>query len=151
MNKDYWEERPYEESLPPMQYEQGGDYSGEFDKEPEGWQEYWLVVGGVSHLAEQAIESVGGRVERLMAHHNLSTSLLFAVCLLHDEHDEDDDQGFGWFTDDGEKARQLYICSADAHHDLYIYCVDGSIPRFETGTPELRIITEAEWFAMDEE
>ena len=64
--------------------------------------------------------------------------------------DDDDDQGFSFFTDDGKKARQFYVCSADAHHDLYILCADGSIPRFESDRSVLRVITEGEWFAMED-
>lgn len=116
------------------------------DEETEGWQEYWLVVGGVSKAAEEAIESVDGRVQRVTAVRGFSIPALYAVCLLYD--DNDDDQGFCWHTDDGEKARKLFIASADAHHDLYIYCADGSVPRFESDTTQLRIATEAEWFAL---
>lgn len=116
------------------------------DEETEGWQEYWLVVGGVSEQAQEAIESVDGKVQRVTNVRGFSTPALYAVCLLYD--DNDDDQGFCWHTDDGERARKLFICSADAHHDLYIYCADGSIPRFESDTTQLRIVTEEEWFEM---
>lgn len=116
------------------------------EEETEGWQEYWLVVGGVSEQAQEAIESVDGKVQRVTNVRGFSTPALYAVQLLY--HPDDDDQGFCWHTDDGEKARKLFICSADAHHDLYIYCADGSIPRFESDTTQLRIVTEAEWFAL---
>ncbi len=123
------------------------DLDEEEEKETdEGWLEYWLVVGGVSQKATRAIESVGGRVERLLCRGGLMLPLMYAVCLLY--HDDDDDQGFSYHTDDGQKARQLFIASADAHHDLYIYCDDGSTPRFESNTTYLRIVTEAEWFAL---
>lgn len=116
------------------------------EEETEGWQEYWLVVGGVSEKAQEAIESVDGKVQRVTALRGFSTPALYAVQLLH--HPDDDDQGFCWHTDDGGRARKLFICSADAHHDLYIYCADGSIPRFESDTTQLRIVTEEEWFEM---
>lgn len=116
------------------------------EEETEGWQEYWLVVGGVSEKAQEAIESVDGKVQRVTALRGFSTPALYAVCLLH--HPDDDDQGYSFHTDDGEKARKLFICSADAHHDLYIYCADGSVPRFESDTTQLRLVTEEEWFAI---
>lgn len=116
------------------------------DEETEGWQEYWLVVGGVSKQTQEAIESVDGKVQRVTNVRGFSTPALYAVCLLYD--DNDDDQGFCWHTDDGEKARKLFICSADAHHDLYIYCEDGTVPRFESDTTQLRLVTEEEWFAI---
>lgn len=105
-----------------------------------------VLVGGVSEKATQAIESVGGRVVRLWCSGGMMLPLMYAVCLLY--HPDDDDQGFSYHTDDGQKARQLFIASADEHHDLYIYCEDGSIPRFESNTSYLRIVTEEEWFAI---
>jgi len=122
------------------------DLEDDEEETTEGWLEYWFVVGGVSEKATQAIESVGGRVERLWCRGGLMLPLMYAVCLLH--HPDDDDQGFCWFTDDGEKARKLFIASADTHHDLYIYCADGSAPCFESDTTQLRLVTEAEWFAI---
>jgi len=53
-----------------------------------------------------------------------------------------------WHTDDGKKARDLFICSADEHFDLYIITKDGFPPKFETSTDELRIVTEGEWFEI---
>src|SRR5438094_10256934 len=91
-----------------------------------GWLEYWFVVGGVSEQAKQAVESVDGSVITMIAH-NYFHRVVYGVKLLY--HPDDDDQGFCWHTDDGEQARKLFIASADAHHDLYIYCEDGSIPR----------------------
>jgi hypothetical protein len=114
-------------------------------EETEGWQEYWLVVGGVSEKAKQAIESVDGKVVTMIAR-NYLYRVVYGVRLLH--HPDDDDQGYEWHTDDGKQARKLFICSADAHHDLYVYCEDGSVPRFESDTTELRIVTDAEWFAI---
>ena len=116
------------------------------EEETEGWQEYWLVVGGVSEQAQEAIESVDGKVQRVTATRGFSPPALYAVCLLYE--DNDDDQGFCWHTDDGEKARKLFIASTAAHHDLCIYCADGSIPRFESDTTQLRLVTEAEWFEI---
>jgi hypothetical protein len=116
------------------------------EEETEGWQEYWFVCGGVSELAKQAIESVDGRVQRVTHVRGFSVPPLYAVCLLYE--DGDDDQGFCWYSDDGEKARKLFIRSADEWHDLYIYCADGSVPRFASDTTQLRIVTEAEWFAL---
>jgi hypothetical protein len=113
------------------------------EEETEVWQEYWLVVGGVSELAKQAIESVDGAVVTMVAH-NYFHKVVYGVRLLH--HPDDDDQGFCWYTDDGAPARRLFISSADTHHDLYIYCADGSVPRFTSDTTQLRIVTEAEWF-----
>ncbi len=133
----------------------------EEEETDEGWQEYWLVVGGVSKKSEQAIESVDGKVLRMTASTRGYTRQLqetrintyypgvppiYAVCLLYLP--DDDDQGFSFFTDDGEKARHFFIASADEHHDLYIYCDDGSIPRFESDTTQLRLVTEEEWFAI---
>jgi hypothetical protein len=120
----------------------------EEEQEAEGWKEYWFLVGGVSKKAEEAIASVGGRVERLIVAHGNFSPALYAVVLLYD--DQDDDQGFVWHTDDGKKARDLYICSADEHFDLYVYTVDGFPPRFETSADELRITTQGEWFAMED-
>lgn len=115
------------------------------DEETEGWQEYWLVVGGVSEKAKQAIESVDGAVVPMVAH-NYFHRVVYGVRLLH--HPDDDDQGYCWHTDDGERARKLFIASTNAHHDLYIHCADGSVPCFESDTTQLRIVTEAEWFAL---
>lgn len=113
----------------------------------EGWLEHWFVVGGVSKKAQQAIESVDGKVLRMTTHpHYPGVPPIYAVCLLY--YPGDDDQGFTYHTDDGEKARQLFIASADDHHDLYIYCEDGSTPQFESDTTQLRIVTEAEWFEI---
>lgn len=109
------------------------------------WQEHWLVVGDVSEKAIQAIESVGGSVLPLSAR-KFHYVKLYGVCLLH--HPKDGDQGFGYHTDDGEQARKLYVCSADAHHDLYVYCEDGSNPQFESNVMQLRIATEEEWFSI---
>ncbi len=120
----------------------------EEEEEAEGWKEYRFICGGVSKPAEEAIESVGGHVERLWVAHGIFLPLLYVIILLYD--DDDDDQGFSFFTDDGKKARQFYVCSADAHHDLYILCADGSIPRFESDRSVLRVITEGEWFAMED-
>lgn len=115
------------------------------DEETEGWQEYWLVCGGVSEQAKQAIESVGGSVVFMTTRRGPIRGAVYGVQLLY--HPDDDDQGFCWHTDDGEQARKLFIASADAHHDLYIYCEDGSIPCFESDTTQLRIATEEEWLA----
>jgi hypothetical protein len=101
------------------------------------------VVGGVSEQAKQAIESVDGVVIPM---HNYLHRVVYGVCLLH--HPDDDDQGFCWYSDDGAPARKLFIRSADEWHDLYIYCEDGSIPRFESDITQLRIVTEAEWFEI---
>lgn len=135
----------------------------EEEETDEGWQEYWFLCGGVSEQAQEAIESVDGKVLRMTAHMSYSRKLqetrintyypgvppIYAVCLLYE--DNDDDQGFSYHTDDGEKARQLFIASADNHHDLYIYCEDGSVPRFESDTTQLRLVTEAEWFKIADE
>lgn len=122
--------------------EEEGPEEEEEEEEEEGWQEYWLIVGGVSKNAQAAIESVNGRVVRLMCSGGMMLPFMYAVCLLY----EDGDQGF--YTDAGEKARKLFIYSADEHHNLYIYCADGSVPRFESDTTHLRLVTEAEWFAI---
>lgn len=116
------------------------------EEETEGWQEYWFVVGGVSEQAQEAIESVDGKVQRVTNVRGFSTPALYAVCLLYD--DNDDDQGYSFHTDDGKQARKLFIASTAAYHDLYIYCADDSIPRFESDTTQLRIVTEAEWFEI---
>lgn len=73
------------------------------EEEPEGWQEYWFVVGGVSKVAEEAIESVDGKVQRVTNVRGFSTPALYAVCLLYE--DGDDDQGFCYHTDDEKDAR----------------------------------------------
>lgn len=121
----------------------------EEEETEEGWQEYWFVVGGVSEQAQEAIESVDGRVQRVTNARGFSTPALYAVCLLYE--DNDNDQGFSWHTDDGKQARDLFIASADAHHDLYIYCADGSVPCFESDTTQLRIVTQEEWFKIADE
>lgn len=118
----------------------------EEEETDEGWLEYWFVVGGVSEQAQQAIESVDGKVIRLYKPFGYSIPGMYAVCLLY--HPDDNDQGFCWHTDDEQKARKLFICSADAHHDLYIYCTDGSVPCFESDTAQLHLVTEAEWFEI---
>ena len=140
------------------------DLDEEDEEETEGWLEHWFAVGGVSQKAQQAIESVDGKVLRMTASTRGYTRQLqetrintyypgvpplYAVFLLH--HPDDDDQGFSYFTDDGEKARKLFIRSADEGHDLYIYCEDGSTPRFESDTTQLRIVTDAEWFEIADE
>jgi hypothetical protein len=117
------------------------------EEEETEWREYRLVVGGISEQAKQAIESVNGAVIPMAA----TNCVVYSVRLLY--HPDDNEQGFIWFDDDGEKARRLYVCSADEHHDLYIYCDDGSIPCIqehfkESDTAHLRLVTEAEWFAM---
>lgn len=129
----------------------------EFDEDPDDddeedteWHEYWLVVGGVSKAAQEAIESVGGRVERLVSHpHVPGMPAFYAVCLLWAP--DDDDQGYNFFKDAGKPARELFIASPGVDHTLYIHCQDGSIPEFTVDTPELRIVTQAEWFAMNDE
>lgn len=110
------------------------------------WQEYWLMFGGVSEKATEAVESVGGRVVRVVPSQKFASTIppIYGVCLLYE--DNDDDQGFTWHTDDGKKARNLFISSADDMHDLYICCADGSVPCFESDVTELRLITEGEWF-----
>lgn len=115
------------------------------EEETEGWHEYWFVCGGVSEQAKQAIESVDGAVVTMVTH-NYFHRVVYAVRLLH--HPDDDDQGFCFYTDAGAKARKLFIASANAHHDLYIYCADSSAPCFESDTAQLRLVTEAEWFAL---
>lgn len=125
------------------------DLDEEEDETDEEWREYRFVVGGVSEKATQAIESTGGRVVRLTGASGLILPLLYCVYLLY--HPDDDDQGFNFFTDDGKKARKLFISSADERHDLYIYCADSSTPQFESDTTYLRLATEAEWFKIADE
>lgn len=110
------------------------------------WKEYWLMFGGVSEKATEAVESVGGRVVRVTPSQKFAPTIppIYGVCLLYE--DNDDDQGFVWHTDDGKKARELFVCSADAQHTLYIHCADGSTPQFESDVAELRLITDGEWF-----
>lgn len=119
------------------------DYKLDKDEEETGseWLEYWFLVGGVSQAAQQAIEAVDGKVLRMTTHpHYPGVPAVYAVCLLY--YPGDDDQGFSWHTDDSKEARDLFIASADAHHDLYIYCEDGSTPQFESDTTQLRIVTQ---------
>lgn len=113
----------------------------------EGWLEYWFLCGGVSKAAQQAIESVDGKVLRMATHpHYPLVPPVYAVCLLY--YPGNDDQGYCYFTDDDKQARKLFIRSANEGHDLYIYCEDGSTPQFESDTTQLRIVTEAEWFEI---
>lgn len=109
------------------------------------WQEYWLMVGGVSEKATEAIESVGGKVVLMMPQYDHSPKI-YGVCLLYEDHD--DDYGITWHTDDGQKTREIFVSSPDAHHSLYIHCADDSVPQFESDVTELRIVTEGEWFAI---
>lgn len=118
------------------------------DEENTEWSEHWLIFRHVSQAATEAIESVGGRVVR-MGSIRASAPYLYGVCLLYD--DNDDEQGFTYFTDDGEKARKLFISSPDEGHDLYIHCQDDTVPCFESSVTDLCLVTEAEWFARSEE
>ena len=119
------------------------------EEEETEWREYRFAVGGVSEQAKQAIESVNG----VVVPGTYRDVVYSSVRLLY--HPDDDDQGFCWFTDDGQEARKLFISSADAHHDLYIYCEDGSIPciqdedpHFSESDTQLRLVTAGEWFAI---
>lgn len=130
-------------------YEVSDQDKGE-EETTEGWLEYWFLCGGVSKAAQQAIESVDGKVLRMTTHpHYPMVPPVYAVCLLY--YPGDDDQGYCYHTDDGENARKLFIASADDHHDLYIYCEDGSTPQFESDTTQLRIVTEEEYFRIADE
>lgn len=117
-------------------------------EEETGWSEHWLVFGQVSQAAQEIVESVNGRVVRLGGI-RASAPCLYGVCLLY--HDEDDEQGFNYYTDDGKKARKLFVSNPDEYHHLYICCLDGSVPRFETSVTNLCLISEAEWYAKDEQ
>jgi hypothetical protein len=118
------------------------------EQEETGWSEHWLVFGQVSEAAQKVVEAVNGRVIRL-AGIRASAPHLYGVCLLYAENDNE--QGFNYYTDDGEKTRALFVCSPDHHEHLYICRKDGSVPRFESSVTELCLISEAEWFAKDEQ
>jgi hypothetical protein len=117
-------------------------------EEEQEWPEHWLVFGQVSQAAQEVVEAVNGRVVRLGGIRDTAPRL-YGVCLLYDE--RDDEQGFSYFTDDGKKARKLFVSTPDVYHHLYICCSDGSVPRFETSVTDLCLLTEAEWYAKDEQ
>lgn len=118
------------------------------EEQEQEWSEHWLVFGHVSQAAQEVVESVGGRVVRLGGI-RASAPSLYGVCLLYD--DNDDEQGFNYFTDDGKKARKLFVSNPDEYYHLYICCQDGAIPRFESSVTNLCLLSEAEWYAKDEQ
>lgn len=124
------------------------NYDEDEEETGEGeWQEHWIVVGSVSDLAREAIELVNGKVAQLYTHTFNSGFQAVAVCFLYA--DDDDETGFSFSNHDD--ALYINASTPDENIDLVLYSIHPNPDRDVSDVTGLHLITEGEWFKLDEE
>ena len=117
----------------------------------ENWLEHWMCVGRVSKKAQELVESVGGKVVYMSAFAGHSPSVAL-VCFLYDD-PPDDDQGYSIKNDEENHVLEIEASTADVHScNLVVYSKSDDIaPIVQQSVTDLVMITQGEWFEMDEE
>ena len=112
------------------------------------WFEHWLVVGSISSEARSIVHSVGGRVEDVQP---LNGPHLVLVCLPYDE-TGNDERAISVRLDAARKALSVDVTCSDnprgAH--LIVYASTGVESIEQESVNDLVMVTEAEWFDIDD-